>query len=115
VNVRLRKGERLLPLLGPAVIALAIASGLVVWTRLEITSLRYQMAELLGRESEVRGKVEKLRIEAAALGSPERIERMGRARGLTEPRPEQVLVLSRHEKPAEALPDVAASYEGGRR
>lgn len=115
MNVRLRKGGRLLSLLGPVVIAFAIASGLIVWTRTEIISLRYRLVELLDRESTVRGEVEKLRIEAAALGSLERVERMGRAQGLTEPRPEQVVLLSKHRKPGEGLPDVAARSEGGPR
>jgi cell division protein FtsL len=115
VNVRLRRGGRLLPLLGPAVLAFAVASSLVVWTRIEITSLRYRLVELLDREGGLRGEVEKLRIEAAALGSLERIEGMARARGLTEPRPEQVVVLAEHGGSGEAQPDVGApSAEGTR-
>ena len=65
-----------------------------MWTRTEILSLRYEHASLLERESELLGEVEKLRVEAAALSAPERIERRAQALGLRYPRAGQIIPAS---------------------
>ncbi len=93
MNVRLQTGGRLLALLGPGVVMLAAAIGLSVWARTEVTAFRYRVTHLLHREADLRSDVERLRIEVAALSSPERIEREARRLGLTHPRPGQLVLL----------------------
>jgi cell division protein FtsL len=80
-------------LLGPAAITLALACGLVAWARVHLTSLRYQHADLIRQTEIVRGEVEKLRIEAAALSAPDRIEQLARKQGLIVPKAGQIVVL----------------------
>jgi cell division protein FtsL len=93
MNVRLRRGGWLVRALGPAVVALATIIGLSVWTRTEVTALRYRISQLRDEESAMRRDVERLRIEVAALASPDRIEREARRLGLKRPRPGQIVPL----------------------
>ncbi len=93
MNVRLQKGEWLGRLLGPGLVLMATVIGLTVWTRTEVTAHRYRISQLLDEEAALRVDVERLRTEVAALASPKRIEREARRRGLTHPRPGQIVPL----------------------
>lgn len=84
-------------------IGVLLGAGALVWTRTEILSLRYQLARGVDRAGELRGEVEKLSVEVAALSAPARVERQARALGLGDPQPGQVLRL--------AAGDVAAGGE----
>jgi cell division protein FtsL len=93
VNVRLRRrGPLALLLVGAALGVLVGAGGLVV-ARTHVTRMRYQLMELQSAALELRGEVEKLSIEAAALGAPDRLEREARRLGLQYPEPGQVLLV----------------------
>jgi cell division protein FtsL len=76
------------------VLILATAAGLVVWTRTEITTLRYRLTRLLEQEATIRAGVEKLKIEEAALSSTARVESEAGALGLIDPRPARVIHLA---------------------
>jgi len=106
LNSRLRKQS---PWFG-ALVALAIgaiaASGVLVYVRTEITSMRYELGRRVSREHELSLEVERLRVEAAALAAPERIEPRAKELGLIYPAPQQVLSLS--DNHLTALHDVAA-------
>ena len=70
---------------------MALGAGALVWTRTEILSLRYHLAQLVELEAALRGEVEKLSVEVAVLSAPARIERRARALGLVDPSPGQVV------------------------
>jgi cell division protein FtsL len=91
VNTQLRAGGSLQRALVATAIGVLLGAGALVWTRTAILSLQYQLARLVDREAELRGEVEKLEIEVAALSAPARVEREARALGLREPQPGQVL------------------------
>jgi cell division protein FtsL len=104
LNSRLRKnGPWLHTLLALALGAIAACGGLV-YVRTRVTSLRYELGRRVEQERELSREVERLRIEAAALAAPERIEPRARQLGLVYPRPEQVVSLG----PDGALHDVAS-------
>ncbi|MEX2208999.1 MAG: cell division protein FtsL [Myxococcota bacterium] len=106
LNSRLRKQS---PWFG-AGIALALgaiaASGVLVYVRTHVTSLRYELGRRVSHERELSLEVERLRVEAAALAAPERIEPRAFDLGLIYPAPTQVLTLQDHH--LAALHDVAA-------
>jgi cell division protein FtsL len=104
MNVRLRTTGRLVPLLVPTLIVAVTASGVVVWARTEMTALGYRIALSLEEETELQSEVEKLRVEVAALSSPDRIERQARAAGLVDPRPGQIVTLEELAARADRLP-----------
>jgi cell division protein FtsL len=101
VNVRLRKSGPLARLLGFATLGLLVGAGVIVWARTEVTRLRYQLMQAYETESLLRDEVEKLRVEAAALAAPERLEKEARALGLRYPEPGQVVAVSLGEPQAE--------------
>ena len=93
LNTRLRKsGPWFYGLLALALGAIA-ASGVLVYVRTQLTSLRYELGRRVSQEHELGMEVERLRIEAAALAAPERIEPRAKALGLVYPKPEQILAL----------------------
>lgn len=94
VNLRLKRGGRWLGILLATVVGISVGSGALVWTRTHIVSLQYQLTRLGELESQLRRDVEKLRLEAAALASPRRIEAKARALGLDYPKAGQVVHLS---------------------
>jgi len=106
LNSRLRKQS---PWFG-ALVALALgviaASGVLVYVRTHVTSLRYELGRRVSHEHELSLEVERLRVEAAALAAPERIEPRAFDLGLIYPAPAQVLTLPDHH--LAALHDVAA-------
>ena len=93
MNTRLRRGGPLLRILLATAVGISIGLGVLVWTRTQIVSLRYSLTRLAERESQLRGEVEKLRVEAAALSGPQRIETKARSLGLRYPGPRQVVRL----------------------
>ena len=93
MNLRLQRGGPLLRILLVTALGISLGSGLLVWTRTRIVSLDYRLTRLVDLESELRGDVEKLRVEAAALASPERIETRARSLGLRYPAAGQVIRL----------------------
>ena len=95
VNTRLRRGGLLLRVLLATAVGISVGSGLLVWTRTEIVSLHYRLTRLTDLEAKLRRDVEMLRVEAAALAAPQRIEVKARALGLRYPDAGQVIRLPR--------------------
>jgi cell division protein FtsL len=85
----------------------------VTWARVHVTSLRYLHADLIHETHAVRTDVEKLRIEAAALSSPDRIERLARRQGLNFPEAGQVVVLGAERTNSENPQVASAPPKGG--
>ena len=105
LNTRLRKsGPWFYGLLALALGAIA-ASGVLVYVRTELTSLRYELGRRLSAEHELGLEVERLRIEAAALAAPERVEPRAKSLGLVYPKPDQIVSL---DAPGHTQRDVAA-------
>ncbi len=94
VNLRLKRSGRWLGILLATVVGISVGSGALVWTRTHIVSLHYRLTRLGELETHLRRDVEKLRLEAAALASPRRIEAKARALGLGYPKAGQVVHLS---------------------
>ncbi|MFQ5515482.1 MAG: hypothetical protein ACE5FG_13760 [Myxococcota bacterium] len=105
MNIRLKRGGPWLCVLLASTVGITLGAGLLTFTRIQITSLRYHLNALLQRESRLRSDVEKLRVEEAALVAPRRLERRARELGLRYPQPGQVVSLG--------LPDVAAARPAG--
>jgi cell division protein FtsL len=105
VNVRLRRGGPLLRAVLFGMFGLVIGMIGLVWTRHEITRLRYRLGELTHERAEVDAEVEKLLIEVAAASSPQRIEQRASRLGLRYPEPGQVI----HVGTAPARPEVGAA------
>ncbi|MDT8443362.1 MAG: cell division protein FtsL [Desulfuromonadales bacterium] len=84
----------LLPVLGFIALMLAV-SLFFVWSRVQVTGLEYEISQL---ESSLRGvqhESSNLRLEAASLRSPERIERVARKElNLRLPSAEQVITVN---------------------
>ncbi len=76
-----------------AVLGVILAAATLVGVRTEITSLRYELGRLRNEHTRLRGNVEQLRVEAAVLTSPERLEADALALGLTHPESGQVISL----------------------
>jgi cell division protein FtsL len=83
----------LVPVLGFIGILLAV-SLFFVWSRVQVTSLEYEISQL---ESNLRGQKQEtsnLRLEAASLSNPERIERVAKKElNLRLPSAEQVITV----------------------
>ena len=94
VNLRLKRSGHWLGILLATVVGISVGSGALVWTRTHIVSLHYRLTRLGELETHLRRDVEKLRLEAAALASPRRIEAKARALGLGYPKAGQVVHLS---------------------
>ncbi len=107
VNVRLqRSGPWARALLyGTAGAVLGMMA--LVWTRNELTRLRYRLGDLAEQRALLHAEIEKLEIELAALGAPQRIETRALALGLRYPQPGQVIRLD--EPDAGVRPQLAAA------
>ncbi len=94
-----RKGFlwRRLRAFGAAAAVAAVLTGsalFFVWTRLQVVSWGYRISQASARQEQLRQTNRELRIEAASLRSPGRIEKIARKElGLDFPRPGQVLVV----------------------
>ncbi len=93
MNARLRPGGYRLRVLLAAVLGVVLAAAALVGVRTEITSLRYELGRLRSEHTRLWGDVEKLRVEAAVLTSPERLEADALALGLIHPESGQVISL----------------------
>ena len=67
----------LLPVLGFIALLLSV-SLFFVWSRVQVTSLEYEMSQLQSTLRDLRQETSNLRLEAASLRSPERIEQVAR-------------------------------------
>ena len=94
MNPRLRRGGAWLRIVLASAVGVAVGAGALVWTRTEILSLRYELTRLLDDEARLLADAEKLRLAAAALSTPERIEARARKLGLRYPRTGDVIRLS---------------------
>jgi cell division protein FtsL len=84
---------RLLPLL--AFIALVMGLSLFfVWSRLQVVNLEYDISSLEGRLREMQQQTQRLKLEAASLRNPERIEALAlNELGLRQPGSQQVITV----------------------
>ena len=84
---------RLLPLLTFVAVIMAVAL-FFVWSRLEVVNLQYNISSHESRLREMSQESRRLRLEAASLRNPLRIEQMARkGLGLRLPDPEQVIIV----------------------
>ena len=84
---------RLLPLFACLAILLVV-SLFFVWSRITVVNLEYDISRLGNHMHEMEQENQKLRLEAAHLRSPERIERVARTElGLRMPTLEQVVII----------------------
>lgn len=82
---------RLFPLIA-FVVVLMIVALFFVWSRLEMVNLEYDISTYEVRLRALQQESRQLKLEAASLRNPARIERMARTRlGLRQPTPEQVM------------------------
>jgi cell division protein FtsL len=83
----------LVPVLGFIALMLAV-SLFFVWSRVQVTSLDYEISQLESALRGLRQETSNLRLEAASLRSPERIERVARKElNLRLPSAEQVITV----------------------
>jgi len=84
---------RLLPLLAFVALLLVI-SIFFVWSRLQVVNLEYGISSLEGQLRSMEQESRRLRLEAASLRNPGRIELMARNElGLRLPTPDQVVTV----------------------
>jgi cell division protein FtsL len=83
----------LIPVLG-FIALLLMVSLFFVWSRVQVTSLEYEMSQLEGKLRDLRQDATNLTLEAASLSNPERIERVARKElSLRLPSSEQVITV----------------------
>jgi cell division protein FtsL len=74
--------------------AFCLASALVLtYSRLEITRMRYDINALHQKRQILLAETDRLRVEAAALGSPRRIEKLAREAGFIYPNRDCLVIL----------------------
>jgi len=84
----------LVPVLGFIGILLAV-SLFFVWSRVQVTSLEYEISQLESTLRDLNQDTSNLRLEAASLSNPERIERVARKElNLRLPSSEQVITVN---------------------
>ncbi|MDH3453860.1 MAG: cell division protein FtsL [Desulfuromonadales bacterium] len=84
----------LVPVLGFIGLLLAV-SLFFVWSRVQVTGLEYEISQLQSNLRSVQQETSNLRLEAASLRSPERIERVARKElNLRLPSAEQVITVN---------------------
>ncbi|MCK4536387.1 MAG: cell division protein FtsL [Desulfuromonadales bacterium] len=84
---------RLLPVLG-FIGLFSLVSLFFVWSRVQVTSLEYDISRIEQTLRQSRQEIAQLTLEAATLSSSERIERVARNElGLRLPVPEQVITV----------------------
>jgi cell division protein FtsL len=83
----------LVPVLG-FITLLLMVSLFFVWSRVQVTSLEYEMSQLESKLRGLRQEASNLSLEAASLRDPERIERVARKElNLRLPSSEQVITV----------------------
>lgn len=82
-----------LPLLGFICVVLAV-SLFFVWSRIEVVNLEYAISSYEGRLRKMDQELQRLRLEAASLRNPVRIEQVATSKlGLRLPTPPQVIMV----------------------
>jgi cell division protein FtsL len=85
------------PRLFPLLIFIALLMGVAlfcVWSRLAVVNLEYNISSLEGQVNKMQLQSQRLRLEAASLRSPARIEQIARKElGLRPPTPDQVITV----------------------
>jgi cell division protein FtsL len=94
INGFVLQRPNLLPVLG--FIALVFTVSLFfVWSRVQVTGLEYEISQSESTLRDLRHEMSNLRLEAASLRSPERIERVARKElNLRLPTAEQVVTVN---------------------
>lgn len=83
----------IVPVLGFIALLLAV-SLFFVWSRVQVTGLEYEISQLESNLRGVRQETSNLRLEAASLSNPERIERVARKElNLRLPSAEQIITV----------------------
>ena len=83
----------LLPVFG-FIALLLVVSLFFVWSRVQSTSLEYEISRLQGTLRDINKETSRLQLEAASLSSPERVEQVASQKlGLRVPAPEQVITV----------------------
>lgn len=77
INGFVLRRPNLVPVLG-FIALLLMVSLFFVWSRVQVTSLEYEISQLESHLRGLRQETSNLRLEAASLSSPERIERVAR-------------------------------------
>jgi cell division protein FtsL len=73
---------------------LLLISLFIVWSRLQVVNLDYDIASLETQLRSLQHESQELRLESASLSRPARIEQLARARlGLRFPSPEQIITV----------------------
>lgn len=73
---------------------LLLISLFIVWSRLQVVNLDYDIASLEGQLRGLQQESQELRLESASLSRPARIERLARKDlGLRFPSPEQIIMV----------------------
>lgn len=86
---------RLLPLLS-FIVLLALIALFFVWSRIQVISFEYDISRLEGELRAQKQQNQQLRLEAATLRSPSRIERIARQKlGLRTPSAQQVIMVKK--------------------
>jgi len=84
----------LLPVLGFIGLVLAV-SLFFVWSRVQVTGLEYEISQMESSLRDLQQETSNLRLEAASLRNPERIERVARKElNLRLPSAEQVITVN---------------------
>ncbi len=82
---------------GPLAAVLCVCAPVVaaalffVWTRVETIRLGYALSRATAAQARLLAERDSLRVDVAALKSPERLRKLAKQRGLAPPRPERVL------------------------
>ena len=93
INGFVLRRPNLVPVLGFIAMLLAV-SLFFVWSRVQVTGLEYEISQLESTLRDQRQEMSNLRLEAASLSSPERIERVARKDlDLRLPSSEQVITV----------------------
>lgn len=73
---------------------LLLVSLFFVWSRLQVVNLEYNISSLESRIRDLNQETKRLRLEAASLRNPVRIEQAAKEQlGLQLPTPEQIIIV----------------------
>lgn len=73
---------------------LLVVSLFFVWSRLQVVNLEYNISSLESRVRDLSQDTKRLKLEAASLRNPVRIEQAAKAElGLRLPTPEQIIIV----------------------
>lgn len=92
-RVRRSSKFRIFPLLVVFIFVLIFPIGLQLWVKVKIDSLNYKLSALEEERKNLMAEVMQLRVERAALISPEKVKREAEALGLRRPKDGQIIIL----------------------